>query len=114
MFLHYLKIAGRNLWKHKTDSTINIVGLCIAFTSALLLLLRLAYESSYDRFNPQAEHIYKLYWQRQSPGGTVLNTSMPAPLMPALKASYPDIRYAPRLVSGGAPFRYKDKTVSQG
>ena len=114
MLLHYLKITVRNLWRHRADSTINIVGLCIAFTSALLLLLSVAYEFSYDRFNTNARHIYHVYFRTQRASGADLSAAMPAPLMPALKATYPELTYGMRVSPGSGNFRYKDKIVSRG
>jgi putative ABC transport system permease protein len=114
MLKNYFKIAFRNLLKHRTDSSINIVGLCVAFTSALLLLLSVSYEFSYDKFHANAKNIYHLYFQTQRLKEVELNNSMPAPLMPALKASYPDIKYAVRDAGGGATIRYKDKKIQQG
>jgi len=113
MLKNYFKIAWRNLWKHKTDSFINVVGLCIAFTSALLLSLSVNYEFSYDKFHANAKNIYHLYFQTQRVNGNELSSAMPAPLMPALKASYPDVKYAVRDMDNGTIIRYKDKKISQ-
>ncbi|HLK31239.1 MAG TPA: ABC transporter permease [Puia sp.] len=113
MLKNYFKIAWRNLWKHKTDSFINVIGLCIAFTSALLLLLSVSYEFSFDKFHANADNIYNLYFQKQHLQGQELTSSMPAPLTPSLKAEYPDVKYATRIVNGGTTVRYKDKKISQ-
>lgn len=115
MFKNYFKIAFRNLWKRKTDSFINVIGLCIAFTSALLLLLSVAYEFSYDKFNKNAKDLYHTYFQTQSPSGdTRLSNAMPIPLMGALKQNFPDIKYATRMASGGSWFRYNEKKIEKG
>ncbi|MBS1975191.1 MAG: ABC transporter permease, partial [Bacteroidetes bacterium] len=113
MFRNYIKIAWRNLWKHKTDSAINVIGLCIAFTSALLLLLSVSYEFSFDKFHTSAANIYHLYFKTERPRQTELSNSMPAPLMPTLKAAYPDVKYAVREVRSSGIIRYKDKKISQ-
>jgi len=114
MIKNYFKTAWRNLWKHKTDSAINVIGLCIAFVSALLLLLSVSYEFSYDSFHKEAKNIYHLYFQTHRPKEVELTNAMPAPLMPALKSSYPDVKYATRVVGTGAVIRYKDKKINQG
>lgn len=51
MLKNYLKIAWRNLSKHKGDTVINLLGLCVAFTAALLLFLSVFFEFSYDNFS---------------------------------------------------------------
>ncbi|MBY0534314.1 MAG: ABC transporter permease [Chitinophagaceae bacterium] len=115
MFQNYFKIAWRNLWKHKTDSFINVFGLCLAFTSALLLLLSVAFEFSYDKFNTNAPNIYHTYFQTQTPGGdSRFSNAMPTPLGPVLKQNFPDIKYATRLANGGTWLQYKDKKIEIG
>ncbi|MBS1916753.1 MAG: ABC transporter permease [Bacteroidetes bacterium] len=113
MLKNYFKTAWRNLWKHKTDSFINIIGLCVAFSSALLLLLSVSYEFSYDKFHTNAKDIYHLYFHKQRVKGEELNSSMPAPLMPTMKSQYGDVKYATRYAGGGTTIRYKDKKISQ-
>ncbi len=113
MLKNYLKIAWRNLWKHQTDSLINIIGLCVAFTSALLLLLSVSYEFSYDRFHAHAKNIYQLYFQTQRLKGEEQSNAMPAPLMPSLKGAYPEVKYGIRNMDNGTTIRYKDKKISQ-
>ena len=112
MLKNYYKIAFRNMLRHRTDSLINVIGLSVAFTSALLLLLSVSYEFSYDKFHANAKNIYHLYFQTQRPKDKELSNAMPAPLMPALKSYYPDIKYAVRNMDGGTTIRYKDKKIS--
>ena len=59
MLKNYLKIALRNLKKHKGYSFINIFGLAIGIASCLLILLYVAHELSYDRWNENAERIVR-------------------------------------------------------
>lgn len=60
MFSNYVKIAMRNILKHKTYSTINIFGLAIGMASCILLLSYIFTELSYDRFHSNYERIYRL------------------------------------------------------
>ncbi len=113
MIKNYLKIAWRNLWKHRTDSFINIFGLCIAFTSALLLLLSVSYEFSFDGFHTNKKNIYRLYFQTRQLNNPELSSAMPAPLLPALKADYPEVKYGVRDMNNGTFIRYKGKQLSQ-
>jgi len=59
MLKSYLKIAVRNLLKHKGYSLINICGLAIGIACCLLIALWLMHELSYDRFHAHAERIYR-------------------------------------------------------
>ena len=58
MFKNYLKIAFRNLIKHKKFTFINILGLAIGLTCFILIMLWVQDELSYDRFHKNADHIY--------------------------------------------------------
>jgi ABC-type antimicrobial peptide transport system permease subunit len=114
MLKSYFKLAWRNLLKHKTDSTINIIGLCIAFTCALLLFLSVYFEFSFDHFQKNAKNIYHLYFIINQPKQVETNSSMPVPLTPALKQSYPQIKYAARYINSNCVIRYGDKKITTG
>ena len=59
MLNNYLKIALRNLRKHKGYSFINIFGLSIGIAACLLILLFVMHEMSYDRWNENANRIVR-------------------------------------------------------
>lgn len=60
MFKHYLRIALRNLLKHKGYSLINIAGLAIGLACCFVIVLYVRHELSYDRFHANADRIYRL------------------------------------------------------
>lgn len=60
MFKNYFKAIIRNLWKHKIFSLINILGIAIGMTAALLILHYVSFEYSYDAFHPNADRIYRV------------------------------------------------------
>jgi len=59
MFKNYLKIALRRINQQKAYSSINIVGLAIGMAAAMLILLWVRDERSYDRFHANAGRIYR-------------------------------------------------------
>ncbi len=67
MFKNYLKIAWRNLGTYKSDTAINLTGLCVAFTASLLLFFSVYYEFSFEKFHKNADDIYHLYFNIQDP-----------------------------------------------
>ncbi len=71
MIRNYLKIAFRNLSKHKGFTFINIAGLAIGITCFLLIGLYVKDELSYDRFNKNADRIYRVTRIFKSNDGTV-------------------------------------------
>ncbi len=60
MFTNYFKTAWRSLFKNKFYTAINILGLSIGLTTAILLLLWIQDESSFDKFNTDYNRIYNL------------------------------------------------------
>ncbi|HEV7334205.1 MAG TPA: ABC transporter permease [Flavisolibacter sp.] len=112
MFRNYLKIAWRNLGKHKGDTAINLVGLCVAFTCALLIFLSVFFEFSYDSFHRNGEDIYHVYTTISSKDGASNMTSAPVPMAQTLKETYPEVQYASRYVSRSGNVRYMDKQLS--
>ena len=58
MFKNYLKIAARNIFRNRTYSIINILGLSIGIACSILILLWVNDELSYDRYHKNADEIY--------------------------------------------------------
>ncbi|SJZ91320.1 ABC transporter permease [Sediminibacterium ginsengisoli] len=114
MFKNYLKIAFRNLWKHKSFTLINITGMGIAFTATILLAMTAMNELTFDSFNKNKNSLYQLYIETHRPNNTETNSTMPVPLTPALKAEFPDIVHISRYGSiGGSTIRYNGKEFSK-
>jgi putative ABC transport system permease protein len=60
MIHHLIKCAFGNILRKKSFSLIKVTGLSIGLTLFFLLFLYGRYESSYDRFFPQAENTYRI------------------------------------------------------
>src|SRR5438270_12191765 len=60
MLRNYFKVAFRNLWKNKTFSAINIIGLAVGLCSFLLIALYVLDEWSFDNYNQYADRIYRI------------------------------------------------------
>ena len=60
MFKLFLRIASRAFFKDRTSGLINIVGLSLGMTGALLIGMWVSNELSYDRYHNHAERIYRL------------------------------------------------------
>ena len=69
MFKNYLKIAWRNIVRHKGYSFINIFGLAVGLASCIMILLWVQDEMSYDRFHKNAGAIHRVIVQATEPGG---------------------------------------------
>jgi putative ABC transport system permease protein len=71
MIRNYLKITFRNLWKNKVFTFINIAGLAIGLTAAMLILLYTKDEVSYDKFHANNPNIYRVTNAWIKPDGSV-------------------------------------------
>ncbi|MDB4901291.1 MAG: macB 1 [Mucilaginibacter sp.] len=60
MFKSYLKLALRNLWKHKTTTAINILSLSVGLASCALVFLFCQHELSFDKGFDHNEDIYRI------------------------------------------------------
>ena len=60
MWKNYLKVVLRGIKNQKFYATINIFGLTVGMATALLILLYITDELSYDRFHKDADRIYRL------------------------------------------------------
>ncbi len=91
MFRNYLKIAFRNLWRTKGFSFINITGLAIGMGSAILILLWIQNEMSYDRFHKNGPYLYQAWNRGTFDGKLQCWEHTPKILGPTLKQEYPEI-----------------------
>jgi putative ABC transport system permease protein len=112
MFKNYLKVAFRNLVRNKGFSIINISGFAIGMASAILILLWIRYELSYDRFHRHPERLYQVWSSDELDGGIRSLVFTPQMLAPALKKDYPEVEDAARIGwSFPSLFSYKDKKL---
>src|SRR5580658_2134472 len=92
MCKNYLKIALRNLWKHKGFSAINIIGLSVGLAACIIIFLFVAYEKSFDNFHHK--NIYRLdevqKWEGMLSAQKVALSMFP--MGPTLTAEFPEIR----------------------
>src|SRR5215510_6798282 len=97
MFKNYLKIAWRNLIKSKTFSVINILGLAIGLACFLLITLYVMDELSYDRYNVNADRIYRINSDIRF-GGADLHMPVTSDMMgQLLKKDYPQVEEYTRI-----------------
>ncbi|MDH7462880.1 ABC transporter permease [Chitinophagaceae bacterium 26-R-25] len=108
MIKNYLKIAFRNLWRHRVFSFINILGLTVGMTACFLIFLYVKFELSYDRFNSKAANIYRLNTDIKTPSETI-NTSVTAwPFAPNIKREFPEVENFTRVNNGSFLVRKGD------
>lgn len=94
MLKNYLKIAFRNLVKHKVYSAINIVGLAIGMACSLLIILWVQDEKGIDAFHAHKNQLYRIYMKEFFSGKINGVIWTPGPLAQELKRQIPEIQYA--------------------
>lgn len=97
MFKNYLKVAFRNLWKNKGFSFINIAGLAIGMASAILILLWMQNEVSYDDFHEKKDRIYEVWNRAVFSGALHCWPTTPKVLAAAMQKDLPEVEHVVRV-----------------
>jgi putative ABC transport system permease protein len=85
MIHEYIKTAYRNLKKNKGFTLINILGLSVGLATSLLIVLYVVDELSYDLYNVDANHIYRITEQVKLNGTEGSYAPSEAPLASSIK-----------------------------
>jgi putative ABC transport system permease protein len=100
MLQNYLKIAYRNLLRHKGYTFLNIAGLAVGLACCLLIAAYVRDELSFDRYHEHANRIYRvLHASRSADSPESLSPLTPeeyqvwgnAPVGAALLADFPEV-----------------------
>jgi len=115
MLKNYIKIAWRNLLKHKVFSIINVSGLAIGVAAFWLISLYVADEWSYDRYHAKADRVFRVAQHGEWNGGKFNLAVTSPPYGPTLKNDYPEVEDFARIdAEGGGKVVYGDKQVNEG
>jgi putative ABC transport system permease protein len=112
MIKNYLKVSIRNLISQRGYTLINIFGLAIGIASALLIMLYVIDEISYDKFHPNANNIQRICLDAKIQDTELVGPISCVPIGPTSVNEYPDILNYTRVFnfSGEPVIRYEDKT----
>jgi putative ABC transport system permease protein len=91
MFKLNLKIALRNLWKHKTYTFINIGGLAIGMASCILIFIFVRYQLSFDKQFANKDRIYRAVSNWKYGSATDESQGVPLPLADAMRNDFPQL-----------------------
>lgn len=98
MLRNYLLVSFRTLWRNRTQSLINVVGLALGMACALLIDINIADELGFDRFHAKGPQLYKAYNRNKFEGTVHCWPTTPSPLGPALKAEFPEVVESARML----------------
>ncbi|MEO6000571.1 MAG: ABC transporter permease [Chitinophagaceae bacterium] len=104
MLRNYIKIAFRNLRRHRFISFINIVGLTVGLTSCLLILAYFLDELKYDKYHKNADRLYRVALDWKWKSGDVHTAITSGPIAPLLKENFPEIENTARFFTEGTEF----------
>ncbi len=93
MFKNYLKTAWRNITRTIGYSLLNVVGLAIGMSVALLIGLWVYDQYSYDKFLPEYQSVYRVQRNFDSNGDTLTFQTTSLKLADALRTQIPEIEY---------------------
>jgi putative ABC transport system permease protein len=114
MLKSYFKMAWRSLQKNKVSSFVNIAGLAISLATAVIIMLVVVDEFSYDGFHAHLQDIYYIMKNQKQSGGINTGTSTAGPLAAALRSEMPELKYAARVsYAGDQLVRAGDKSMFQ-
>ncbi len=113
MLTHYLLTLYRALSRHRLYAAINVVGLAVGIAVFLVLFLDVRFETSFERWIPNASQIYAIRTSGQGElaGVGTFNRTM-GDLLAELRADYPQLVGA-RIQDDDATVRQGDKIISE-
>jgi len=101
MLINYIKIAFRNLIKHKFYTFINVMGLAVGLASCLLIFFWVQDELSYDRYNANIDRLYRVYYEFVKEGKVRTDAESSWAMAEALQEALPEIEAAVRINNSG-------------
>jgi len=115
MFNNYLKVAFRNLQRHKGFSFINIAGLAAGMACFILMMFYVYHEMSFDKFHAKYDRLYRVI--RAYPENSNIPfkfiPSTPAPLSPTMVEEFPEVVLGTRIGDVTGTLNYKNKAFSE-
>jgi putative ABC transport system permease protein len=110
MFKNYLKIAFRNIKRHRGYSFINIAGLAVGMACCLFILFYVLYEFSYDTFHEDADRIYRVAMEFRAKDQPVKYAACtPPPVAPTILDNFAEVEYAVRITQGNGIVKHGEK-----
>ena len=101
MLRNYFAAAVRNLARSRLHAVINILGLGAGFAAALLIALFVRHETTYDRFLPHHEDVYRLSNEvTVTGGGSSTSGDTKGPIIEDLKLEFPQIQKISQVLRG--------------
>jgi predicted permease len=100
MIKNYFKTAIRNLAKNKVFSLINVAGLSIGISSALVIYLIVSYDFSFDKFEKDRDRVYRVVSNFVFSGEVYRNSGVTYPMGNAIRKELTGIENVTHFYTG--------------
>ena len=108
MLKNYIRVAFRNLWRHRAFAALNILGLTVGISACLLISLYVQFEWSYDRFNSKADRIFRVVSDIRTPSDN-MHIGVTSPAMGVnIQSAFPEVEAFVRISPGSILVRKGD------
>lgn len=95
--MYNLKISLRNLWKNRSTSLVNVIGLSVALSSVVLIFSWIYTELSFDKHNQNYTNIFMIASEwNYADGKSDFIMETPTPMSPYLKDNFPEVLQSTR------------------
>ncbi len=112
MLKNSIRLTFRNLRRNKITTAINIAALSVGMAGAILIMLWVQHELSYERFHKNAANLYLVAWERMANNRHYSST--PAPLADRMGQDFPEIENRVRLaLRNQSIVKYQDKVFAE-
>lgn len=103
MLTNYLKVALRSIFRNKLTAFINIAGLALAITCALMIYLYVTNELSYDQYHSKADRTYRITRDFLSTDGSanLKLANVAPPIGPLIKNDFGEVEAMARTANFG-------------
>src|SRR6187402_1610364 len=114
MFINYFRTALRNLQRNKVYASINALGLSLGLAAAMLIMLYVKDEVSYDRFHKDAGDIFLVARKLHKPNNDIAYSASTGYFQgPKFSAVIPEIQTAVRYQQAFRDLRHGTAIRSQ-
>jgi len=92
MIKNYIKIALRNLRRNRTYAILNVLGLAVGIAASLLIFVVIRFETSFDDYHPNRQHIYRIATEYHNQDGVSYGDGVSFPVADALRLDFPNVK----------------------
>ena len=103
MIKNYFKIALRGFWKHKLFTLINIIGLSIGISAAVVIYLIVHFDFTFDKFHKDGDRIYRIVSNYTFSGERAYNGGVCGPMAEVVRSQVTGVEESAPFFTLGQP-----------